>query len=159
MSNSLRPHGLQPTRLPRPLISQTTVLEWGATAFSNAWEWRVKVKSLSRARLLATPWTAAHQAPLSLGSPMQEDWSGCHRLLCALLCWPIIMQLFFFLHTYLSLTCNSWWNSYSSLFSIFLVGGLILLSCKSPLYNWDASPDKSDSCFANIFSLAKGFIF
>ena len=35
--------------------------------FSNAWKWKVKVKSLSHVRLLATPWTAAHQAPLSYG--------------------------------------------------------------------------------------------
>ena len=37
---------------------------------------KVKVKSLSRVRLLATPWTAAHQAPLSMGFPREEYWSG-----------------------------------------------------------------------------------
>ena len=36
----------------------------------------MKVKSLSRVRLLATPWTAAHQAPLSMGFSRQEYWSG-----------------------------------------------------------------------------------
>ena len=41
----------------------------------------MKVKSLSRARLLATPWTAAHQAPPSVGFSRREHWSGCHRLL------------------------------------------------------------------------------
>jgi len=35
-----------------------------------------KVKSLSRVLLLATPWTATHQAPLSTGFSRQEDWSG-----------------------------------------------------------------------------------
>ena len=40
-------------------IFQARVLEWGAIAFYNAWKWKVKVKSLRRARLLATPWTAA----------------------------------------------------------------------------------------------------
>ena len=36
----------------------------------------MKVNSLSRVRLLATPWTAAHQAPLSMGFFRQEYWSG-----------------------------------------------------------------------------------
>ena len=36
----------------------------------------VKVKSLNRVRLFATPWTAAHQAPLSIGLSRQEYWSG-----------------------------------------------------------------------------------
>ena len=62
-------------------IFQARVLEWGASSFSNAWKWTVKVKSLSRVRLLATPWTAAYQAPVSMGFSRQEYWSGCHRLL------------------------------------------------------------------------------
>ena len=36
----------------------------------------MKVKSLSRVRLFATPWTVAHQAPLSMGFSRQEYWSG-----------------------------------------------------------------------------------
>ena len=36
----------------------------------------MKVKPLSRARLLATPWTAAYQAPPSMGFSRQEYWSG-----------------------------------------------------------------------------------
>ena len=36
----------------------------------------MKVKSLSRVQLFATPWTAAYQAPLSMGFPRQEYWSG-----------------------------------------------------------------------------------
>ena len=43
---------------------------------SNAWKWKVKVKSLSRVRLVATPWTAAYQAPPSMGFSRQEYWSG-----------------------------------------------------------------------------------
>ena len=50
-----------------PGILQARTLEWVAISFSNAWKWKVKGKSLSRARLLATPWTAAYQAPLSMG--------------------------------------------------------------------------------------------
>ena len=37
---------------------------------------RSEVKSLSRVRLLVTPWTAAYQAPLSMGFSRQEYWSG-----------------------------------------------------------------------------------
>ena len=57
-------------------ILQARTLEWVAISFSNAWKWKVKVKLLSRVRLLATPWTAAHQAPRSMGFSMQEYWSG-----------------------------------------------------------------------------------
>ena len=37
---------------------------------------KVKVKSLSHVRLFTTPWTAAHQAPPSMGFFRQEYWSG-----------------------------------------------------------------------------------
>ena len=59
-----------------PGILQARTLECVAISFSNAWKWKVKVKLLSRVRLLATPWTAAHQAPLSMGFSRQEYWSG-----------------------------------------------------------------------------------
>ena len=59
-----------------PGILQARTLEWAAISFSNAWKWKVKVKSLSRARLPATPWTAAYQAPPSMGFSRQEYWSG-----------------------------------------------------------------------------------
>ena len=124
MSDSVRPHRWQPTRLPRPWdspgknsgvgchfplqcmkvksesevaqlfltlidpmdcslpgssipgILQARTLEWVAISFSNAWQWKVKVKSLSCFWLLVTPWTAAYQAPLSVGFSRQEYWSG-----------------------------------------------------------------------------------
>ena len=57
-------------------ILQGRTLEWVAISFSNAWKWKVKVKLLSQVWLLATPWTAAHQAPPSLGFSRQEYWSG-----------------------------------------------------------------------------------
>ena len=59
-----------------PGILQARALEWVAISFSNAWKWKVKVKSLSRVRLLATPWTVAHQAPPSMGFSRQEvlEW-------------------------------------------------------------------------------------
>ena len=67
-----------PPGSPIPGILQARTLEWVAISFSNAWRWKVKVKSLSRVRLLATPWTAAYQAPPSMGFSRQEYWSGCH---------------------------------------------------------------------------------
>ena len=76
MSDSLWPHRRQPTRLSIPGILQARTLEWVAISFSNAWKWKVKVKSLSHVQLLATPWTAAYQAPLSMGFSRQEYWSG-----------------------------------------------------------------------------------
>ena len=57
-------------------ILQARTLEWVAIPFSNAWKWKVKVKWLSHIRLLATPWTAAYQAPPSMGFFRQEYWSG-----------------------------------------------------------------------------------
>ena len=59
-----------------PGILQARALEWVAISFSNAWKWKVKVKLLSHVRLLATPWTAAFQAPPSMGFSRQEYWSG-----------------------------------------------------------------------------------
>ena len=76
MSDSVRPHRWQPTKLPVPGILQARILEQVAISFSNAWKWKVKVKLLSRVWILATPWTAAHQAPLSMGFSRQEYWSG-----------------------------------------------------------------------------------
>ena len=65
-----------PPGSPVPGILQAWTLEWVAISFSNAWKWKVKVKSLSRVWLLATPWTAACQAPPSMGFSRQEYWSG-----------------------------------------------------------------------------------
>ena len=59
-----------------PGILQARTLEWIAISFSSAWKWKVKVKSLSHVWLSATPWTAACQAPLSMGFSRQEYWSG-----------------------------------------------------------------------------------
>ena len=59
-----------------PGILQARTLEWVAISFSIAWKWKVKVKSLSRVRLVATPWTVVHQAPPSMGFSRQEYWSG-----------------------------------------------------------------------------------
>ena len=57
-------------------ILQARTLEWVAISFSNAWKWKAKMKSLSRVWLLATSWTAAHQALPPMGFSRQEYWCG-----------------------------------------------------------------------------------
>ena len=65
-----------PPGFPVPGILQARTLEWVAISFSSAWKWKVKVKSFSRVRLFATPWTAPYQAPPSMGFSRQKYWSG-----------------------------------------------------------------------------------
>ena len=65
-----------PAGYPVPGILQARTLEWVAISFSNAWKWKVKVKVLSYVQLFAAPWTAAFQAPPSMGFSWQECWSG-----------------------------------------------------------------------------------
>ena len=65
-----------PPGSPVPGILQARTLEWVAISFSNAEKWKVKVKSLSRVRPSATPWTAAFQAPPSTEFSRQEYCSG-----------------------------------------------------------------------------------
>ena len=64
-----------------PGILQARILEWVVISFSNACKLKVKVKSLSCVRLLATPWTAAYQAPPSMGFPGKSTGVGCHCFL------------------------------------------------------------------------------
>ena len=65
-----------PPDSPVPGILQARTLEWVAISFSNACKWKGKVKSLSPVWLVATTWTAAYQAPPSMGFSRQEYWSG-----------------------------------------------------------------------------------
>ena len=65
-----------PPGSPIPGILQARTLEWVAISFSNAWKWKVKMKSLSHVWLLATPWAAAYQAPPPMGFSRPEYWSG-----------------------------------------------------------------------------------
>ena len=74
MSDSVRPHRRQPTRLHRPWDSPGKNSGVGCHFLLQCM--KVKVKSLSRVRLLATPCTAAYQAPPSMGFSSQEYWSG-----------------------------------------------------------------------------------
>ena len=66
-----------PPGSPIPGILQARTLKWVAISFSNAWKWKVKVKSRSRVQLFATPWTAAYQAPPSMGFSRQVlEWGA-----------------------------------------------------------------------------------
>ena len=78
MSDSVRPQRWQPTRLLRPWDSPGKNTEVGCHFLLQCMKVKrkVKVKSLSRVQLLATPWAAAYQAPPSMGFSRQEYWSG-----------------------------------------------------------------------------------
>ena len=95
------PRDGSPPGSPVPGILQARTLEWVAISFSNAWKWKVKVKSLSCIRLLATPWTAAYQASPSMGFSRQEYWVGCH-------CWGTHFCLWFWGELFLHLASFSW---------------------------------------------------
>ena len=71
-----------PPGSPTPGILQARTLEWVDISFSNAWKWKVKVKSLSRAWLFVTHRNAAYQAPPSMGFSRQEYWSGLPWMQC-----------------------------------------------------------------------------
>ena len=95
MSDSVWSQRRQPTRLSIAGILQARTVEWVAISFSNAWKWKVKVKSLCRVRLFVTPWTAAHQAPPSMGFSRQEYWSGVPSPSPLLHCRWILYQLIY----------------------------------------------------------------
>ena len=80
-----------------PGILQARILEWVAISFSNAWKWKVKVKSLSGVQPPATPWTAAYQAPPSMGFSRQEyccSWFTLNFASCAFSL--LLLYVFFF---------------------------------------------------------------
>ena len=75
------PTDSSPPGSPVPGILQARTLEWVAISFSIVWKWKVKVKSFSRDRLVATPWTVAHQAPHPWDFPGKSTGVACHCLL------------------------------------------------------------------------------
>ena len=89
-----------PRGSPIPGILQARTLEWVAISFSNAWKWKVKVKSFNRVRLLATPQTAAYQAPLSVGFSRQEYWSGVPLPSLVCVCVYIYKKLYSYISLY-----------------------------------------------------------
>ena len=76
MSDSVQSHRRKPTRLPRPWDSPGKNTGVGCHFLLQCMKGKVKVKSLSCVRLLVTPWTAAYQAPLSMGFSRRDYWSG-----------------------------------------------------------------------------------
>ena len=84
MSDSLWPHGLQHIRLPCPSLAPRVCSNSGPlslwchpTVLSSAIPFRgLSAQSLSHVWLFVTPWTVAHQVPLSVGFSRQEYWSG-----------------------------------------------------------------------------------
>ena len=99
---------------PVPGILQARTLEWVVISFSNAWKWKVNVKSLSRVPLFAIPWTVAHQAPPSLGFSRQEYWSGVplpaplSYSKCALFLLVSTLKILF-LNSHSPIQIDTWW--------------------------------------------------
>ena len=85
-----------------PGILQARTLEWVAISFSNAWKWKVKVKSISCVRPSATPWTAALQASPSMGFSRQEYWSGVPLPSPE---WKIALANYIFIQTFVCILC------------------------------------------------------
>ena len=129
-----------PPGSPVPGILQARTLEWVAISFSNACKWKVKVKSISRVQLLVTPWTAAYQAPPSMGFSRQEYWSGVPlpspvskwmKAQCSSLFWVFLqptLSLFFKIENFIF-----YWGS----------GGLVAKSCLTLCNPIDCSPPDS----------------
>ena len=103
-----------PPGSPVPGILQAGTLEWVVISFSNAWKWKVKVKSFSHARLFATPWTAAYQAPPPMGFSRQEYWSGLPLPSPLSFLYMYKIDVYYINHKHLSLSrltnvlCSAW---------------------------------------------------
>ena len=106
-----------PPGSPIPGILQARTLEWVAISSSNTWRWKVKVKSLSHVRPSATPWTAAFQAPPSMGFSRQEYWSGVPLPSPARLPYPSLSPGFSSDSCPLSWWCSLTISSFATLFS------------------------------------------
>ena len=97
-----------PEGSPVPGILQARTLEWIAISFSSAWKWKVKVKSLRHVWPSATPWTAAYQAPPSVGFSRQEYWSGVPLPSPYLCLFQVISVCFDWSLLYYKLCSNVW---------------------------------------------------
>ena len=91
-----------PPGSPLPGILQARTLERVAISFSSAWKWKVKVKSLSHVWLLATPWTAAYQAPSPMGFSRQEYWSGV----------PLPSPIYMYIYTYICIYTHTYTHTH-----------------------------------------------
>ena len=103
-----------PPGFPVPGILKARTLEWVAISFSNAWQRKVKVKSLSHVWLLVTPWTVAHQAPPSVGFSGWEYWSGVPLIYWVLKGHILLTSSLYFLQSWIfSLVWNlKLWTKY-----------------------------------------------
>ena len=77
MSDSVRPHRRQPTRLPRPWDSPGKNIGVGCHFLLQCMKVKSESEVASRIRLFATPWTAAYQAPWSRDFPSQSTGVRC----------------------------------------------------------------------------------
>ena len=103
-----------PPGSPVPGILQARTLEWGAISFINAWKWKVIVKSLSRVRLLATPWTAVYRLLYAWDFPGKSNGVGCHCLFPRV-CYQLPSLMFFLCY---DLNGLYWLNSLILFFSV-----------------------------------------
>ena len=150
MSDSVRPHRRRPTGSPIPGILQARTLEWVAISFSNAWNWKVKVKSLNCVRLLATPCTAAYQAPPSMGFARQEYWNGLPL--------PSLYDMSshgFFVFFPFGLLWDSWISRFLSFakygkFSVIIFSSIFFLPCIFFLFFWDLNDMNVKTSWYNL---------
>ena len=156
-------------------ILQARTLEWVAISFSTVWKWKVKVKSLSRVLLLATPWTVAYQAPPSMGFSRQEYWSGCHCLLrLSMVGPPMLSQIAGFpsfyaqvilhcvhTHTHTHIYIYHIFFIYSSVdwylrcFHVFAVGNNTAMNTEIPVSLWFVNSKTCFFFFNNILTFHK----
>ena len=93
-----------PPGSPVPGILQARILEWVAISFSNAWKWKVKVKSLSRVQLFATPWTAGTRLLRPWDFPGKSTGVGCHCPLWKLcILYPITHTIWYTLNIFVTM--------------------------------------------------------
>ena len=128
-----------PPGSPVPGILQARTLEWVAISFSSARKWKVKVKSFSRVPLFVTPWTAAYQAPPSMGFSRQEYWSGVPppsllKRSASLQSWlfSLLWTYFTFLHS-----LNKFWDLLLSCFHILAVVTDASITIGVLIFLWD----------------------
>ena len=131
-----------------PGILQARTLEWVAISFSNAWKWKVKGRSLSRVLLSATSWTAAHQAPPSMGFSRQEYWSGVPLL--SLFYYPSKFQLY---NTVFPTLVTTWHSQSSFLINLHLVAECLYLFSRVVLF----PPPRKPLATTILFSVSRSF--
>ena len=106
VSDSVRPHRRQPTRLPHPWDSPGKNTGVGCHFLLQSMKVKRESEVAQSCLTLATPWTAAYQAPPSMGFSRQEYWSGVPLPSPYVVC--IHNQLHFPLSSFPLLFCVAW---------------------------------------------------